>query len=234
MKFITNLAYILHSLPQLVEFRSPRAKIDYDSLTCKASSAVLYRVNQAVPMTADSLFEGALTDTALQEEPNQMYEVDITIKRYNTQDDIDTSMTVHSYDSFDWTLNLPVRKETPASGPLYVALHTQGDRIMVIGYINCADNGGKFDTISSSDWDRRRLSQSMEISSVWTHSRWRRKGIASEMLKFALRDIAAYTPSTHAVLIALIPKFIRMYREAGFVPMRSRDDYKMGIELPKN
>jgi len=120
-----------------------------------------------VPTTADSLFDGARTDTVLQEEANEIYEVDITIKRYNIQDDIDTSMTRRKvYDRF-WKLNLQTRKKRPVSGPLYVALHTQMNRKIVIGYIECAGKGGESGAdISSSDWDELRLSQSMELSRV--------------------------------------------------------------------
>jgi len=90
---------------------------------------------------------------------------------------------------------------------------------------------------SRGGWDAAWLLQSMEISRVWTHRKWRGKGVGGAMLGFALRDIAAYTPSTHAMLVALAANAIRIYAKAGFVSVGRRyasDTYMMGIELRKD
>jgi len=238
MKSKTIFACILHFLPLLVVFCAPGGEIDNDAHTCKASSPISYPVKQAVPTTADSSYKAADFGTLQREDSGGLTEwtVDITIKRYNRDDDVDTSMIEDDEVDNFWTLDLQARKEIPISGPLYVALHTQINRQIVIGYIDCADNGGKLSRVIRGGWDAARLSQSMELSRVWIHSNWRGKGVGGAMLGFALRDIAAYTPSTHAMLVARAENAIRFYGKAGFVPIGRRyasDKCMMGIELRK-
>jgi len=230
MKFTTTLAYILYFLPLPVVLCAQEDIIDYDSQKCKASRPVPYCIKQPVPTTAQNLSNRAGIGTLLQENIRGLTSltVDVIIKRYNREDDIHTS--IDGPRGF-WTLDLQERKEEPASGPLYVAIHTQKDREMVIGYIDCADDGGEFEEIPSSDWDDQRLQQSMELSRVWIHSQWGGRGLGSAMLRFALQDIATYTPSTHAILLAYDKDLISFYAKAGFASIDPNDDCIMGINL---
>jgi len=196
-------------------------------------------VKQAVPTIAHSLYQGAENGELRQQYTSGLTEwtVDITIKRYNCDDDIDTSMIEDDEGDNFWTLDLQTRNERPSIGPLYVALRTQINRQIVIGYIDCADNGGKLSRVIRGGWDAARLSQSMELLRVWIHGNWRGKGVGGAMMGFALRDIAAYTPSTHAMLVARAEKAIRFYGKAGFVPIGKTygsDKCMMGVDLRKH
>lgn len=54
----------------------------------------------------------------MQQRTSDIQEADILIKRYNTEDDIDTSTTEDGEDDNLWTLDIPTPKEEPVLGPL--------------------------------------------------------------------------------------------------------------------
>jgi len=207
--FITTFASIPNLLPLLLVSCTPLNKNPYD----------LQRHKAADPIT---------------------YQTSITIKRYNRKDDIDTKMTEDDDTSMTddvedptfWWLNLEERKRDPVAGPLYVALHTQGTTKVVIGYAYCQRSAEEKAKDISVNWDEMRPSQTMQLYKVWIHKTWRGRGIATEMVRFALHDLAAYTTSTHVWLLAMHPPAIRVYEKLNFKCICRPHECLMGIELP--
>lgn len=75
----------------LVVSCAPEEDIDYDSHTCITAKTVSYRVKQAVPTTAHSLYRRTDIGELRQQDTSGLIErtVDIVIIRYNCEDDID-------------------------------------------------------------------------------------------------------------------------------------------------
>jgi len=230
MKFTTTLAYILYFLPLLVVLCAQEEQVDYDLPTCKASSPVLYRIKQAVPTTAQNLSNRADIGIIWQENTSEMTgpTVDIIIKRYSCVDRLDTSMTKDDRYPQMWMLNLKKRGRIITEGPLYVALYTPDKRSMVIAYTECQTGFRHYEGIKR---DMTRPLKALELSRVWTHRDWRDKGIAAEMLSFALHDLASYTSTSHVGLIAAGDELIPFYEKAGFSYIGTGRKSILGIEL---